>query len=290
MNNLFQYLCPSCGSHLITNDERKIMVCKACGNVYDYDYFREDRLIEMADLSRKKREYESAAQMYKFMIEKEPQNFHALNGLMLCENQMSQLTDITGQLVKNTFAPGKTNFDLYKETCAPENKAYFEKAENLFDMGRKYVDLGEEANNKQNEIHKLQSKIQGNLDRSRRHYIVGKYGHASHPIYTLIAAIIRYVLIGGFFLAAILSGEAGEVSGTMVGYFILFTLLFAVPIAYSASQVKGSKEALAPNETLNSELDKVIEEKNSIDAEREKLMNDIKYSLQEARKLSPKDN
>jgi DNA-directed RNA polymerase subunit M/transcription elongation factor TFIIS len=49
VSKLFSYVCPSCGGHLETDDSRKLMICRSCGNTYDYDYFSGENLLKAAE-------------------------------------------------------------------------------------------------------------------------------------------------------------------------------------------------------------------------------------------------
>lgn len=284
MNTLFQYLCPSCGSHLTTNDERKVMVCKACGNVYDYDYFREDMLLDMADLSRKKGEYASAAEMYSFMLEKEPGNWHALNGLMLCDAGINALSDVPSLLRKGSFSTKFTDFEKYRSSCAPEHMEYFDMAEKIISMGRQYVVLGQKSETKKSETRRLQSRITGNNNKARSHYIRNKSGGYTHPLSLLIASIVGMVLTVGACIAIALTNPE------YIGYSLLFFLLFGVFIGYLSHELKAVNDATKSNDDINAQIDQVIEEKKAIDEQQESTIREINNLIKEIRKLTPADN
>lgn len=289
MSTLFQYLCPACASHLVTNDERKIMVCGSCGNVYDYDYFREDKLIDMADFSRKKGEYTSAAEMYSFMLEKEPDNFRALNGLMLCQNKINALSDVTTLLNKGTFTSKTCDFVKFKTNCPEDKKAYFETAEDIISNAHKHADLSREIDAKSTKARKLQSKVQGNKDASERQYLRNKNGGYYHPKYLFIISVIGLALVIAYYIAIFaMFGDEGAASN--IGLMILFVLLFMVPMVYSIMAMKSVKNLLRPNEALNEEVDKTLEEKKVLEKERDEIYDKIKYAIQDARKLSREDN
>ena len=91
-------------------------------------------IISAKTSSRKKGEYSSAAEMYSFMLEKEPDNFRALNGLMLCQNKINALSDVTTLLNKGTFTSKTCDFEKFKTNCPEDKKAYFETAEDIIPM------------------------------------------------------------------------------------------------------------------------------------------------------------
>ena len=83
-------------------------------------------------------------------------------------------------------------------------------------------------------------------------------------------------------------GDEGAASN--IGLMILFVLLFMVPMGYSIMAMKSVKDLLRPNEALNEEVDKTLEEKKVLEKERDEIYDKIKYAIQDARKLSQEDN
>ena len=47
MSEIRKHQCPSCGGNLI--DDKQMYRCSSCGSAFDYDYFREDRLLGMGE-------------------------------------------------------------------------------------------------------------------------------------------------------------------------------------------------------------------------------------------------
>lgn len=138
---LFSYVCPSCGGHLETDDNRKLMVCISCGNTYDYDYFCEENLLLAADKALANSDFSSAGDMYSFMLDKEPSNVKALTGLILSNNKVKKLYDITLKIKNGTFIPGTFNLKKYREKCDAEDLHFFEQTDKILSLYKEYNEL-----------------------------------------------------------------------------------------------------------------------------------------------------
>ena len=80
-------LCPTCGGLLDIDLDKQMYVCSFCGVSFDYEYFREDNVKEVASKAIKRSEYGSAKDAYDFMLAKDPHDFEALRGLFICSNK-----------------------------------------------------------------------------------------------------------------------------------------------------------------------------------------------------------
>lgn len=281
MNKLFQYLCPSCGSHLILNEERKVMVCGSCGSLFDYDYFREDNLLELADMSLSKGEFDSASKMYEFMLEKEPDNFHALKGQMLCDYSITSVDEVLTKMDDRTFTTRVTNFDKYKSSCSAEHGAYFDKVEEIVTKGRDYILTMNKVDDTSKNRRRLASKVENNIAHAEQYYIKTKGGNSSHPKSLLVGSLIFFagyeVLIGLFSLT--FNHDRLIAFAVMTG---LLVLLMALPVALAINRLRKVNQVLAPNDELNAqlnELDSVIAQDRDHAEECKKKVNRLIYEL-----------
>lgn len=138
---MFPYTCPSCGGQLETDDKRKLMICRSCGNTYDYDYFGEENLMDAADKALADKNFSAAKDMYSFMLDKEPSNVKALRGLILSTNKVTKLYDITMKIRNGSFVPGTFNLQKYREKCGPEDSQFFENTDKILALHKEYVEL-----------------------------------------------------------------------------------------------------------------------------------------------------
>lgn len=137
-------LCPTCGGLLDIDLDKQMYICTFCGVSFDYEYFREDNVKEVASKALTRSEFGSAKDAYDFMLAKDPHDFEALRGLFLCKvgwKDMRQMlrdsdVDVSGDepVLLNAI-----------ERSRPEDKPYFEKVREALKELRHYRDLLAEA-------------------------------------------------------------------------------------------------------------------------------------------------
>ena len=130
-----------------TDEYRKLMVCRSCGNTYDYDYFGEENLLKAAGKALADGEYSTAKNMYSFMLDKEPSNVKALKGLLLADNRVNKLYDITFKIKEGKFVPGCFNLDKYRNTNSPEAVKFFEDTDKVLSLYKEYLELKKAGKN-----------------------------------------------------------------------------------------------------------------------------------------------
>ena len=142
VQNMKKHTCPTCGGQLRINVERQMYECPFCGVSFDYEYFREDDVLELAARSLKAGEYLSANSAYDFMLTKEPHNFLALRGKILVAANAKSMSEFKQPNYLRTLAYGRIDpvADAALENAKTEHKGYFSKLKELFDLGKEYKD------------------------------------------------------------------------------------------------------------------------------------------------------
>ena len=139
-------LCPTCGGLLSIDLDKQIYVCPFCGVSFDYEYFREDNVKDVASKAIGRSEFGSAKDAYDFMLTKDPHDFEALRGLFLCANKWKTMhpmlkdSDIHVSVDEPTLIYAIDN-------CLPVHKGYFEKIREALKELYHYRDLKKEAKN-----------------------------------------------------------------------------------------------------------------------------------------------
>lgn len=284
MNNLFPYLCSSCASPLTINDERKIMICNACGSVYDYDYFLEDKLLEMADLAFIKGEFASASEMYSFMIDKEPQNFRALKGLMLSDHKVSDLSVIPAKLNDGSFFPVVKNFERYKKTCPSDKVEYFEKAEQILRLGCEYTRLSDKIEADKKERKGILSQIDNNVNKSYEHYSRTRDGSIEHPKNVLVTMAVLF-LVTELFVLILAASLGARFLLLIIGASAIIVVPYAIPIVIEIVKIFKINKILKANVPLKAEHDKLSASIEENRTRNDEIMKEIKKLLLEVRKL-----
>ena len=90
MTLINSHSCTKCGGVLIVNNDKQQYECPYCGIFYDYEYFRLRDILEQAAASQKVLQYDSAKEKYEFILKKDPHNFIALRGILLCESGINR--------------------------------------------------------------------------------------------------------------------------------------------------------------------------------------------------------
>lgn len=138
--NIKDHACPSCGGTLRVDIVRQMYECPFCGMTFDYDYFREENVLGLADKALNAGEVYSARQAYEFMLTKEPDNFVALRGISLVDMKMSgvdKLKNVDNYRSAN-YAAANSTLDKAIEMSRPENKEYFVLMKDMLAAGHEY--------------------------------------------------------------------------------------------------------------------------------------------------------
>lgn len=278
MTALFQYICPGCGGHLVLNEERQIFVCGSCGNVFDYDYFREDKLLDMADKARSKSEFKSASEMYQFMLNKEPHNFRALDGLMLCENKLTAISNITRLVKEKTFSTTVVNFDKFKEACPEDKREYFELAEEGCTLARKAMALNNNLDAMGSNRRRLYSKIENNEHAGSRYYVRSKGGNETNPVTFLRATLVLVAIYMAFVWGLSFVSSTGIRQSFIMacGFSIFGLVVFAIPICIGITLSKKYKKAHATDAEINAQINEVDQEMRAMSAKQDEIENQLK--------------
>ena len=84
-------ICKQCGGLLDIDIDRQVYICPFCGVTFDYEYFRTDNVLEIAKKAVNRNEFGAAKDAYDYMLKKDPHNFEALRGLILCKCKWTTL-------------------------------------------------------------------------------------------------------------------------------------------------------------------------------------------------------
>ncbi len=162
-NEIVKHVCPTCGGNLRIDTDKQMYECQFCGVTFDYDYFREDNVLSIADKALSIGEFISAKNAYDFMLTKEPHNFRALRGSVLVSLKMNAAKDLAiidkYYDISNRSKPDEA-IDKAITDAMPENKEYFEVMKKLVDTGLEYVDQDNMAKEYKSAKDKGLSKIE----------------------------------------------------------------------------------------------------------------------------------
>ncbi|MCR5328735.1 MAG: hypothetical protein K6E12_07805 [Saccharofermentans sp.] len=131
------HLCNSCGGLLNIDIDRQLYICPFCGVTYDYEYFREDNVVDIATRALTRSEFGSAKEAYDFIIKKDPHSFEALRGLFLCACKWKSLSPIINYK-KIHITDNHPVLVKALASCLPEHKEYFGSIQKALGILKEY--------------------------------------------------------------------------------------------------------------------------------------------------------
>ena len=139
MEKINAHICPACAGRLNIDEDRKLYLCPFCGVTFDYEYFREDDVLDRGNINLSDGEFKAAAEAYKFILAKDPHCFEALRGLLFAAAGIRELKDLMeiGNVTKLNIEPGEDALKLALSDAEAEDRPFFEKMETILrDSGR----------------------------------------------------------------------------------------------------------------------------------------------------------
>lgn len=267
ISNLVSYVCPSCGGRLETDDSRKLMVCRSCGNVYDYDYFCAENLLKAADKALAHKNYSAAKDMYMFMLDKEPSNVKALKGFLLAKNNVNRFYDITKQIREGSFVISAFNLEKYRDKCDPEASRFIDKTDRIMALYKDYLAL---------------KKSLKNLERKAAGSEPGDTDYGGGLLYYSSAGTLKKIVLLSsiavviFGIAAFMLGSDPYAPGWLISAMVFAMIvtcffIFAALLELLDRKKKEKKHVLSETDEINAkieekkgEMDKILNEINNI--------------------------
>lgn len=267
ISNLVSYVCPSCGGRLETDDSRKLMVCRSCGNVYDYDYFCAENLLKVADKALAHKNYSAAKDMYMFMLDKEPSNVKALKGFLLAKNNVNRFYDITKQIREGSFVISAFNLEKYRNESDPEASRFFEKTDRVMALYKYYLAL---------------KKSLKNLERKAAGSEPGDTDYGGGLLYYSSAGTLKKIVLFSsiavviFGIAAFMLGSDPYAPGWLISAMVFAMIvtcffIFAALLELLDRKKKEKKHVLSETDEINAgmkekkgEMDKILNEINDV--------------------------
>lgn len=255
-------LCPTCGGLLDIDIEKQMYVCAFCGVSFDYEYFREDNVKEVAYKALLRNEYGSAKDAYDFVLAKDPHDFDALRGLFLCKVKWTDMKQMFNDSeVKVTANEPALNDAI--EKCLPEHKPYFEKIREALNELRHYRDLKTEAkviNEKRDKTKKVLNVYQDDLYTSTHLFTEFCDGIKEMGIKAIEAAITIAVVVP---LALIGSAIWKQEWGLLIAFAVIAAVLICGYHLIKFIAAKCIARSMAPHQKKLDDLTGQYEAKNA---------------------------
>lgn len=130
-------VCNMCGGLLDIDIDRQVYICPFCGVTFDYEYFRKDNVLDIAKKSISRQEFGAAKDAFDYMLKKDPHNFEALRGLILCRCKWTSLRPMLNE--KEVFLQSNDPALMNAiEKCEPVHKDYFNTIKESLDVLHSY--------------------------------------------------------------------------------------------------------------------------------------------------------
>ena len=153
------HLCDSCGGHLEVDLDRQIYVCPFCGVTYDYAYFKEDDVLQIAETYEERKELSAALDAYKFYLTKDPHDFRSLRKAMLLTYGLTDLNKLRRPDVLSKFDKDPKETEWVIESALEEDKEYFKTMQEIFVNAKRYHNLAPKLKTFDEQIKEEEGKV-----------------------------------------------------------------------------------------------------------------------------------
>ena len=136
---LKSYSCAKCGGVLHFDESQEVFDCPFCGSGFTYTDFHREDLLKQARTSIAKENYLTAADKFKTILNDNPGDFEALQGLILARAKIPSI-DVFEHLEQLASANCKDgeNAAIYAKTNLKEEAEYFDLIAKMFSAADSY--------------------------------------------------------------------------------------------------------------------------------------------------------
>ena len=290
-----KHQCPSCGGYLNVDNDKQMYRCASCGSTYDFDYFREEKLLELGDTALSRREFDAAVDVFKLILQNDPHDFQANRGMMLAAARMNSIDEIISNEKPEEFSYDSHMVSEAVESSSEEDKGYFTGLEKLYSEKKNLADRLNEIQSLKDEEQRLEASIRLTDDSRYDYYITTKYEKLKSPKSMFImnwCFVAFFVLSGMFFVLPIiwLGKEAASIAYVSL---ISVTIAAAITINNLVSvypRVKKINDIDKHIEELKTEMIRLGEKIETCEAEAEKfsvtLINSCRDFVEKDRRIT----
>ena len=161
MTKLTSYTCAKCGGVLNVDSDQALFDCPFCGTAFDMVDFHRKEILSQAETCLKRNEFISAGQKYDELYSKDPHDFDALLGLILCAGKIPDKADLVNpqKLIRHDVEKARDAIAEYAGFWS--RYPYFEKLTEVLSLSLKYQSLV-------NEKGYIEKSLQNSIDRFRK--------------------------------------------------------------------------------------------------------------------------
>ena len=290
-----KHQCPSCGGCLSVDNEKQIYRCASCGSTYDFDYFREEKLLELGDTYLARGEFKAAVDVFKLILQNDPHDFQANRGMMLAAARMNSIDEIISNEKPEEFSYNSQMVSEAVESSSEEDKGYFTEFEKLYSEKRNLADRLNEIQSLKDEEQRLEASIRLTDDSRYDYYITTKYEKLKSPKSMFImnwCSVAFFVSFAIFFVLPVIVLGKDDI---WVAYLSLICVAIAAAITINNlvsvyPRVKKINDIDKHIEELKTELIRLGEKIETCEAEAEKfsvtLINSCRDFVEKDRRIA----
>lgn len=271
-----KHQCPSCGGYLNVDNDKQMYRCASCGSTYDFDYFREEKLLELGDTYLARGEFKAAVDVFKLILQNDPHDFQANRGMMLAAARMHGIDEIISNEKPEEFSYDSQMVSEAVESSSEEDKGYFTEFEKLYSEKKNLADRLNEIQSLKDEEQRLEASIRLTDDSRYHYYITTKYEKLKSPKsmfimnWCFVAFFVAFAIF--FVLPVIVLGK----DAVWVAYLSLISVTIAAAITINNlvsvyPRVKKINDIDKHIEDLKTELIRLGEKIETCEAEAEKF-------------------
>lgn len=271
-----KHQCPSCGGYLNVDNDKQMYRCASCGSTYDFDYFREEKLLELSDTYLARGEFKAAVDVFKLILKNDPHDFQANRGMMLAAARMHGIDEIISNEKPEEFSYDSQMVSEAVESSSEEDKGYFTEFEKLYSEKKNLADRLNEIQSLKDEEQRLEASIRLTDDSRYHYYITTKYEKLKSPKsmfimnWCFVAFFVAFAIF--FVLPVIVLGK----DAVWVAYLSLISVTIAAAITINNlvsvyPRVKKINDIDKHIEDLKTELIRLGEKIETCEAEAEKF-------------------
>lgn len=290
-----KHQCPSCGGYLNVDNDKQMYRCASCGSTYDFDYFREEKLLELGDTYLARGEFKAAVDVFKLILQNDPHDFQANRGMMLAAARMNSIDEIISNEKPQEFSYNSQMVSEAVESSSEEDKGYFTGFRKLYSEKKNLADRLNEIQSLKDEEQRLEASIRLTDDSRYDYYITTKYEKLKSPKSMFImnwCSVAFFVSFAIFFvLPVIVLGK----DAIWVAYLSLICVTIAAAITINNlvsvyPRVKKINDIDKHIEELKTELIRLGEKIETCEAEAEKfsvtLINSCRDFVEKDRRIA----
>ena len=282
MAELLKHLCSSCGGPLIIDTDAQLYRCPYCGVTYDYAYFDEEDALSKGMTALRRGEFRTAAEVFDFILAKDPHDFLALRGRLLAKAKVTGVKELNKTDVLLQIPYDKVRAEAALEAAAEEDKAYFTKLMTIFNLGEEYAQADKDEKDADLAKRRQASHYDAVAARRQESGIPIRSENGVTMMNPIVFAVIAWLVCAVCLVVALASKDAEIIAMAWGG-----VAVFGVGGIFGASSVGSERKYANQIEGLNEELEGADRKLSDIRDKKIELLKSVRKEYVELRRIDP---